>query len=219
MSRALTIRRVKSLLRAAARGQVLVVGDVMLDEFLWGNVRRISPEAPVPVVAFERESFMPGGAANVARNLTALGTDVELFGLVGKDDGAKKLRALLKADQVGTGGLKAAGAMTTRKTRVVAHQQQVVRIDRESRQPGDGRATRRLLSAVEKAIDRADARLDVCPTALAIPTQGPLDSFNARTYPACYVEWWFGDGAPGLERDRPMLFEQVTRRLINIEEH
>ena len=74
-------------------------------------------------------------------------------------------------------------------------------------------------ASVEKAMDRADARLDVCPTALAIPTQGPLDSFNARTYPACYVEWWFGDGAPALERDRPMLFEQVARRLLNIEEH
>ena len=55
--------------------------------------------------------------------------------------------------------------------------------------------------------------------ALAIPTRGPLDSFGARTYPACYVEWWFGDGAPGLDRERPMLFEQVARRLINIEEH
>ena len=74
-------------------------------------------------------------------------------------------------------------------------------------------------ASVEKAMDKADARLDVCPTALAIPTQGPLDSFNARTYPACYVEWWFGDGAPALERDRPMLFEQVARRLLNIEEH
>ena len=158
MSKSLTPRRVKSLLRAAAQSRVVVVGDVMLDEFLWGNVRRISPEAPVPVVAFERESFMPGGAANVARNLTALGAEVELLGLVGKDDGAKKLRALLKADRVGSGGLKAVGErMTTRKTRVVAHQQQVVRIDRESGQSGDARTTRLLLAALEKAMDDADA--------------------------------------------------------------
>ena len=74
-------------------------------------------------------------------------------------------------------------------------------------------------AAVERVIAEADLRLDVCPTALAIPTQEPLDSFNARTYPACYVEWWFGDGAPGLDRERPMLFEQVARRLINLEEH
>lgn len=145
-------------MRAATQRRVLVVGDVMLDEFLWGTVRRISPEAPVPVVAFERESFMPGGAANVARSLTALGAGVELFGSVGKDDGAKKLRVLLKEDQVGSSGLKAVGdRMTTRKTRVVAHQQQVVRIDRESRLPGDARMTRRLLAAVEKVIDGADA--------------------------------------------------------------
>jgi D-beta-D-heptose 7-phosphate kinase/D-beta-D-heptose 1-phosphate adenosyltransferase len=144
---------VKSLLRTAAKSRVLVVGDVMLDQFLWGHVKRISPEAPVPVVEFERESFMPGGAANVARNLTALGAGVELFGLVGKDDGAKR-----KEDAVGSGGLKpVSDRMTTRKTRVVAHQQQVVRIDRETKQAGDHRTTQRLLSAVEKDLDGTDA--------------------------------------------------------------
>src|SRR5712692_9855043 len=69
----LSPKRVQQLLRAATRQRILVVGDVMLDQFLWGSVARISPEAPVPVVDFERESSMPGGAANVARNLTALG--------------------------------------------------------------------------------------------------------------------------------------------------
>ena len=158
MSNPLTTRRVKALLRAAAKSRVLVVGDVMLDQFLWGHVKRISPEAPVPVVEFERESFMPGGAANVARNLTALGTGVDLFGLVGKDDGAKRLRALLKEESVGSGGLKpVADRMTTRKTRVVAHQQQVVRIDRETKQAGDSRTTKRLLTAIEKAIEGTDA--------------------------------------------------------------
>ncbi len=158
MSKTLPTRRVKSLLRTAAKSRVLVVGDVMLDQFLWGHVKRISPEAPVPVVEFERESFMPGGAANVARNLTALGAGVELFGLVGKDDGAKRLRALLKEDAVGSGGLKpVSDRMTTRKTRVVAHQQQVVRIDRETKQAGDHRTTQRLLSAVEKDLDGTDA--------------------------------------------------------------
>lgn len=66
---------------------------------------------------------------------------------------------------------------------------------------------------------QTDERLAVCPSALAIPTQEPLDSFSALTYPACYTEWWFGDGTPGLERERPMLFEQVACRLINTEEH
>src|SRR3569833_3689660 len=77
--------RVRRLLNAAKTSRVLVVGDVMLDQFIWGSVARISPEAPVPVVEFERESFMPGGAATAARNLTALRVNTELFGTVGRD--------------------------------------------------------------------------------------------------------------------------------------
>ena len=87
--------RVRKLLQAATGTRVLVIGDVMLDQFLWGSVARISPEAPVPVVDFERESFMPGGAANVARNLTALGVTTELFGAVGQDSAAEVLRVRL----------------------------------------------------------------------------------------------------------------------------
>ena len=74
-------------------------------------------------------------------------------------------------------------------------------------------------AVVERAVANTDRRLTVCPTALAIPTQAPMDSFHATTWLACYVEWWFGGGAPGLERDRPMLFEQVANRVIEIEEH
>ena len=73
--------------------------------------------------------------------------------------------------------------------------------------------------SVELAIAETDKRLEVCPAALAIPTQAPMDSFSPQTWPACYVEWWFGDGAPGLKRERPMLFEEVARRVIDIEEH
>lgn len=136
----------------------MVVGDVILDQFLWGQVKRISPEAPVPVVEFERESFMPGGAANVARNLTALGGGVNLFGLVGKDGEARQLRVLLKEEKVDGSGLKVVNdRLTTRKTRVVAHQQQVVRIDRETKPTEDLRITKRLLNAVEKDIAAADA--------------------------------------------------------------
>ena len=136
----------------------MVVGDVILDQFLWGQVKRISPEAPVPVVEFERESFMPGGAANVARNLTALGGGVNLFGLVGKDGEARQLRALLKEEDIDGRGLKVVNdRLTTRKTRVVAHQQQVVRIDRETKLIEDLRVTKRLLNAVEKDINGADA--------------------------------------------------------------
>src|SRR5947199_7977094 len=97
----ISARRVKTLLAAAARSRVLVVGDVMLDHFIWGSVARISPEAPVPVVDFERENFMPGGAANVARNLTALNVPTELFGIVGRDASAQQLKRLLAEYRIG----------------------------------------------------------------------------------------------------------------------
>lgn len=150
--------RVRQLLAAAAKARVLVVGDVMLDQFIWGRVSRISPEAPVPVVEFERESFMPGGAANVARNLTAFGVRTELLGAVGRDGAANQLKGLLAADGVGCDGLlPVRGRLTTKKTRVIAHRQQVARVDRETRSELDIKSTRRLLAAVEENLARADA--------------------------------------------------------------
>src|SRR5437868_1803884 len=125
--------RAKKILAAAAKTRVLVVGDVMLDQFIWGSVARISPEAPVPVVDFERECFMPGGAANVARNFTALGVGAELFGAVGEDHAANELKQLLGEQKIGCQGvLGHTGRSTSIKTRIVAHKQQVVRIDRET---------------------------------------------------------------------------------------
>src|SRR3989442_15205310 len=123
----LSAGRARSILAAAARARILVIGDVMLDHFIWGNVARISPEAPVPVVDFERESFMPGGAANVARNLATLRVPTELFGVVGQDPPATQLKALLERQHIGCDGLLATTArLTTVKTRIVAHKQQVV---------------------------------------------------------------------------------------------
>jgi D-beta-D-heptose 7-phosphate kinase/D-beta-D-heptose 1-phosphate adenosyltransferase len=154
----LSLPRVRQLLTAATRARILVVGDVMLDQFIWGRVVRISPEAPVPVVDFVRESFMPGGAANVARNLTALEVSAELFGLVGRDEGGRRLKTLLSEQKVDCLGLQAeAGRPTSVKTRIVAHQQQLVRVDRESRLPADGPAIRRLLTALEPCMLTADA--------------------------------------------------------------
>src|SRR5215471_21664054 len=97
----LSVARVRQLLARATRSRILVVGDVMLDQFIWGSVARISPEAPVPVVDFERENFMPGGAANVARNLTALNVPTELFGVVGRDLAAEQLKELLSSYHIG----------------------------------------------------------------------------------------------------------------------
>lgn len=150
--------RVRNLLAAAQQARILVVGDVMLDQFIWGNVARISPEAPVPVVDFQRESFMPGGAANVARNLTALGAKTKLFGAVGRDDAARRLALLLDEQGVGCRGLVACRARaTTLKTRIVAHQQQVVRIDRETRGGLNGELTAKLLARVKAELRRTDA--------------------------------------------------------------
>lgn len=153
MNYRISAQRVRQIVAAAGRTRVLVVGDVMLDQFIWGSVARISPEAPVPVVDFERESFMPGGAANVARNLTALNVNTELFGVVGRDHAAQELKRLLTSHRIGCEGILAnAARRTSVKTRIVAHKQQVVRIDRETRDGLNRALTTRLLAAVEARI-------------------------------------------------------------------
>ena len=137
---------------------MLVLGDVMLDQFIWGSVVRISPEAPVPVVEFERESFMPGGAANVARNLTALGTSTEIFGVIGNDDSGRWLKKLLAGQKISCNGLVTHAARhTSVKTRIVAHKQQLVRIDRETRDGLDGKLAGRLLAQFKSKLPRTDA--------------------------------------------------------------
>ncbi len=158
MSKSLSRRRARQILAAAAETHLLVVGDVMLDQFIWGSVARISPEAPVPVVDFNRESYMPGGAANVARNLTALEISTDLFGAVGRDDAASHLKSLLKSQHVGCRGLLASETRpTSLKTRIVAHQQQVVRIDRENRDGLDARLTKRLVGSIRAQIQESAA--------------------------------------------------------------
>ncbi len=150
--------RLHELLTIARETEVLVVGDVMLDQFVWGRVSRISPEAPVPIVDFERESFMPGGAANVARNVTALGGRARMYGVVGKDPQADLIREILQEDSVDCGGLLVgAGRMTTTKTRIVAGQQQITRLDRETRSEIGADLRARLLRRLEKDIPRAHA--------------------------------------------------------------
>jgi D-glycero-beta-D-manno-heptose-7-phosphate kinase len=154
----LSAGRVRQILVGARQTRMLVVGDVMLDQFIWGSVARISPEAPVPVVDFERESVMPGGAANVARNLTALKAPTELFGVVGKDHAARELKQLLTTHHIGCGGLVASPARRTSvKTRIVAQKQQVVRVDRETREILNGSLTRRLTTALEQRLARTAA--------------------------------------------------------------
>jgi D-glycero-beta-D-manno-heptose-7-phosphate kinase len=125
--------RARALVAGMRGKRVLVVGDVMLDEFIWGKVARISPEAPVPVVEVTDQSFHLGGAGNVARNVRALGGEALLAGVIGRDSAGE--RVLEAAGAAGIESLLAvsdAGRPTTVKTRIVAHNQQVVRADRES---------------------------------------------------------------------------------------
>lgn len=123
-------------LRDLAARRILVAGDFMLDEYIWGQVERISPEAPVVVVNVQRESRVLGGAGNVVNNLVGLGAKVAVLGLVGEDAAGAALAAELRRLGVDTAGLAVDGRrQTTRKTRVIGGNQQVVRIDRENRQP------------------------------------------------------------------------------------
>src|ERR1700722_19711363 len=116
--------------------RILVIGDVMLDEYIWGHVSRISPEAPVMVVDAVNETQVPGGAANVVNNLCALDATGIVMGMVGVDQAAATLEAALLERGADTSGLIATSDRpTTRKVRVVAHSQQVVRVDHERRAP------------------------------------------------------------------------------------
>ncbi|MBL9170130.1 MAG: D-glycero-beta-D-manno-heptose-7-phosphate kinase [Verrucomicrobiales bacterium] len=150
--------RIQALLKRAGDARVLVIGDVMLDQFIWGSVGRISPEAPVPIVDFERESFIPGGAANVARNLAALGCPAKIYSVVGDDRAGEQLQNLLSAQHVNCRHLlRHPKRFTSIKTRIVAHRQQVVRVDRESKEELDEAATRGLIAAVARDIRHCDA--------------------------------------------------------------
>lgn len=138
--------------------KILVVGDVMLDEWIWGTVSRISPEAPVPVVAVTDHSFTLGGAGNVANNLRSLGAHVEFVGTIGDDAFAADVRRLLREEEVDDRGVFAVSDRpTTRKTRVVAHNQQVVRADWEVAGPLQAADRERLATYVRERAALSDA--------------------------------------------------------------
>ncbi len=137
--------------------RVLVVGDLMLDEYVWGEVDRISPEAPVQVVSVAGESFTLGGAGNVASNLAALGASVSVVGVIG--DGPDGTQLLDRFRELGVdtrGVIRETGRRTTRKTRVIAASQHVVRIDRETRMPVSENTTRRLVDHIAESLPEAD---------------------------------------------------------------
>ncbi len=126
--------QLKKLLSPDRKIKILVVGDLILDEYIWGSVERISPEAPVQVVEVQSENLIPGGAANVANNLVALGCDVYMTGAIGKDQKGDKLIQLLQEENINCDGIKRFDHRPTiNKIRVIAHSQQIIRIDREDK--------------------------------------------------------------------------------------
>jgi rfaE bifunctional protein kinase chain/domain len=148
----------RTLFESMRERRVLVVGDVMVDEWIWGSVSRISPEAPVPVVAVSDHSFTLGGAGNVANNLRALGAQVSFAGAVGADAFAHFVTDLLADEGIGSEGLVTiSDRPTTRKTRVVAHNQQVVRADWEATSPLDAADRVKLAKIVAREAAAADA--------------------------------------------------------------
>jgi rfaE bifunctional protein kinase chain/domain len=150
--------RVESLKDRISTLNILVVGDVMLDEYLWGSVRGISPEAPVPVVEIHEQSYAPGGAGNVAANLACLQTNVWLTGVVGNDAQAAKLSELFSAlPGISTYLFACADRPTTTKTRIVAHSQQMLRADREERHHIPAEAESSILNFVQQRLDSLHA--------------------------------------------------------------
>jgi D-beta-D-heptose 7-phosphate kinase/D-beta-D-heptose 1-phosphate adenosyltransferase len=147
-----------SLLDRLPGRRILIVGDLMLDEFLWGHVRRISPEAPVPVVDLHKRSHVPGGAANTAANVAGLGGQARLLGVVGEDEAGRLLRRSLEGLGIDCSGvLIDPSRPTTTKTRIIAHSQQVVRIDHECRLPLPAPIEARVLKLADEGLAEADA--------------------------------------------------------------
>ena len=154
----LAVPSARALFDRMRERRVLVVGDVMIDEWVWGRVSRISPEAPVPVVAVGDHSFTLGGAGNVANNLRAIGARVGLAATVGDDAEGERVRALLdEIDVDHTGLITLDDRPTTRKTRIVAHNQQVVRADWESSAPLAAADRARLCRNLAQAVSGYDA--------------------------------------------------------------
>ena len=154
----MNLSRLEQILDRASSRRITVIGDLMLDEFVWGKVGRISPEAPVPVVEVTGESFYPGGAANVARNLREFVDRVGIIGLLGKDHSGGQLRELLTKQHIDTSGVIADETFCTIvKTRIIALHQQVVRVDREKNVSPSAAQIAKVVAAIRSSISDTDA--------------------------------------------------------------
>ena len=153
-----SIPRLKRLIPKLRGKRMGVLGDLMLDRYVWGTTTRLSPEAPVPVVDFVSQSDRLGGAGNVAANLAALGARVEVFGAIGTDEAGKALQALLRAEEIGDEGVVAnAKRVTNLKTRIIAKHTHVVRVEHEKKETLRPETEKRLLGALFRAMKSLDA--------------------------------------------------------------
>ncbi|HEY2349237.1 MAG TPA: PfkB family carbohydrate kinase, partial [Puia sp.] len=148
------IKDYKELFKTFSSIKIGVIGDMMLDTYWWGNVERISPEAPVPVVTVDRKEYRIGGAGNVALNLASLGTPVSVFSVLGKDDDGQILSALMNEKRIDTGYLlNSDSRITTNKMRVISRNQQMMRLDSETVLPLTAAQEEKLIAAVARFID------------------------------------------------------------------
>lgn len=147
----------QKIIRGFKDRHVLVIGDIILDHYIWGKVNRISPEAPVPVVEVTRESFLLGGAANVAHNIVSLGGRAAVIGINGQDIAGEALMNILMQRGVNCDGIFTENRPTTVKTRVIAHNQQVVRFDREDKKYVDGKILKGILGHINSVLLQYDA--------------------------------------------------------------
>ncbi|MCC6503234.1 MAG: D-glycero-beta-D-manno-heptose-7-phosphate kinase [Deltaproteobacteria bacterium] len=157
MRRYLSLRRAETLIEKFKKARILVIGDLIMDHFIWGKVRRISPEAPVPVVEVTSESIVLGGSANVVNNIHSLGGRAAVTGVIGADDDGRRLVEMLKVKGIEADGvIKDSRRPTTVKTRIIAHSQQMVRFDREKKDRIEPETSARILSYIKKAAKAAD---------------------------------------------------------------
>ncbi|MCX5699507.1 MAG: D-glycero-beta-D-manno-heptose-7-phosphate kinase [Candidatus Omnitrophica bacterium] len=152
------MRNLKNIIRKFNQANILVVGDLILDEYIWGSVERISPEAPVPVLWAKKRTFVPGGTANVANNIRSLGGKVTLLGVTGSDANSKILLSELKKRKINTQGIFVeSNRHTTVKTRILAGHQQVVRVDWEHTHDLPKELNAKILKFIQKNINSFDA--------------------------------------------------------------
>ena len=148
---------IQKIVKDFRKRKILVIGDIILDHYILGRVNRISPEAPVPVVEVTKENLLLGGAANVANNIVSLGAHAAVIGINGDDIAGEALKNILLQKGVDCAGLFTENRPTTVKTRVIAHNQQVVRFDREDNKYVDGRILKGILSHIHGIVNDFDA--------------------------------------------------------------